>query len=881
MVKSCSLLILALATFFSPACQLDAEARRHTLSTFTAPSTPPAPVLAPATATSPPTPTDTPLPAPLLTARLDQALRAFQAGDYLSAAAGFDALLADPGANPDEQRQALYWRGRCELALGDSTAAIDTFRQFGQQYPSDPLLRAAQFNLGRAYEASGRTPEAVDAYRAALRPESPINVYLHEIMGDALFRSGASDEAIAAYQAGLNSTGDPSFQVHLRESMAQTELARHNYAAAVEQYQTILNLAQIEAYRAKILKVLGDTYAAAGDRDSARQRYLEAVNNYPTVYDSYLALVELVVNDSVPVDEFQRGLVNYHAGSYGAAIAAFERYLLPTDGASAEGGVSPEFEGAVGDNAQNSDTPELKPIEPLTGTLVLTMAAESWPEPVEAAGPEPPANPAVATTAPARAGEALWLLGNSYQGLGMADSAVLVFNRLINEYPNSQHWGEAHVQAGQALANAANHAQATTVWREFAAAQPSHPLADEALWRVSRLNWNLENFAVARQDFLELAAKYPGSRYAGDSLYWAGQSAYKTENYEAAVSDWAKLAELYPDSSLVSYAGYWRAKTLTALGRGDEATALLSELANGPTDYYRLRARDLLTGQHPHSVPLSLPSPAQLAQEQAEAEAWLRSWRPSEAASLSALSPAILNHPAFQRGDTLFELGLRDQALIEFETVKDDLGDDPLALYPLAIYFRDRQMGRLSILTAARLATLSPAKAVDGAPTFIQRLNYPFMFDDVIFAEAERLSLDPALVVSLIRQESLFEFSAESVAGARGLMQVMPGTGEYVATKSDFGPFDSTQLWLPYVSIKFGAWYIDQQLGLFDDNQFAAMAAYNAGPGNVIEWLKVSEDLDIFVESIPFWESRTYIRKIYENLAAYRRLYGSATEQSP
>ena len=91
--------------------------------------------------------------------------------------------------------------------------------------------------------------------------------------------------------------------------------------------------------------------------------------------------------------------------------------------------------------------------------------------------------------------------------------------------------------------------------------------------------------------------------------------------------------------------------------------------------------------------------------------------------------------------------------------------------------------------------------------------------------------------------------------------------------------FNTDQLWLPYVSIRFGSWYIDQQLGIFDDNQFAALAAYNAGPGNVLEWIKTSDDLDIFVESIPFWESRVYIRKIYANLAAYRQIYGLSSSE--
>jgi soluble lytic murein transglycosylase len=188
-------------------------------------------------------------------------------------------------------------------------------------------------------------------------------------------------------------------------------------------------------------------------------------------------------------------------------------------------------------------------------------------------------------------------------------------------------------------------------------------------------------------------------------------------------------------------------------------------------------------------------------------------------------------------------------------------------------------MGELSITTAARLIFLSPAADPEDAPLFIQRLFYPILFEDVIFSEAEKHQIDPALLLSIMRQESLFEQTAESFAGARGLMQVMPATGDYVAERSDFEQaYDPDQLWLPYISVKFGAWYISQQLGMFDGNQFAALAAYNAGPGHVLEWVKTSTDLDIFVESIPFRESRVYIRNIYVNLAAYRRLYGTPAE---
>jgi soluble lytic murein transglycosylase len=772
------------------------------------------------------------------------AQQAYASGDYETARLEFAALLADPGASPDEQRLALHWRGRSELNLGDSAAAIATLQMFLTQYPNDALALAAQFNLGQAYEQAGRYDEAIAAYLGAIRPGEPVNVYIYERIGDIRLQTGAYTDTITAYENGINATDDASFKVHLREGIAEAELLRGNMGAAIAQYEAILSTSQIDAYRAKLLRLMGDAYKATGNLEAAHEQYLKAVNQYPEAYDSYLALVELVVNANVLVDEFQRGLVNYHAASYQPAIAAFERYLAQVAAAS-----------------------------PVSVTTSLT-ATEAASDTIASAAPAPtPAN---------KADEAIWLMGLSQQAFGQYNNAIASFQRLIGEYPNSSHWGQAHLEKGETLLYQGNHAEAKAVWRAFAEQRPDHPLASETLWQAARLDLSDDLFEEARTHFHHLVQIYPTSDHAAEALYWAGQAAYKLEDYEGAIEDWAALAQKYPSSELISFAGYWQAKTLLELGRGDEARAILTQTAEGSPDYYRLRARDLLAGRQPETVPVELPDESELSAEKAEAETWLRQWLGlPETEAVSALSAQIQNDTAFQRGDALLELGLRDKALVEFEGVKDRWWNDALAMYQLSVYFWEKGLGRLSILSAARLIFLSPVTNPEEAPLFIQRLYYPIYFGELIFSQAERFDLDPILMVALIRQESLFELSAHSHAGARGLMQVMPATGEYVAQHVDFGGFNSDQLWLPYVSIQFGAWYLDQQLGLFDDNQFAALAAYNAGPANVLEWIKVSEDLDIFVESIPFWESRIYIRRIYENLAAYRRLYGPPLADQP
>lgn len=847
-------ILLFLAVSLS-ACQLDTENGLPLLSsrpteTPTPPptSTPVPPSTSTPTSTLTPTPsatptsTSTPTPTPVSSERLGVAQRAYESGDYATAQLEFDRLLADPGATPDEARLALYWRGRSELALGDSAAAIASLRLFLQQYPTDGFARAAQFNLGRAYEQAGQAEEAAQAYLGSIVPDDPVNVYIYERIGDVRLATNAYTETIAAYQAGIDSTEDHSFKVHLREGIAQAELNNNNPAGAIAQYEEILNIAQIEVYRAKILRLLGEAYLAANDSQAAHERYLEAVNLYPTARDSYLALVELV-NANVPVDEFQRGLVNYHAASYQPAIAAFERYLAALPAPVVEDPSS----------------------ESITTTTTLTETAENTsPTPAE-------------TASLSQAAEALWLMGHSQKGAGQYTNAVATFQRLIAEYPTSEHWGAAHLEIGKTLIDLDQHTEAKAILREFAAQQPAHPLAPEALWRPARLDMSDEMFEDAHTYLHQLADAYPTSQYAAEALYWAGQSSYALEDYEGAVADWEQMASKYPQSELMNFGDYWRVRALLELDRQEEAQKLLAELVDRPEDYYSLRARDLATGQQPHPIPLALPTQDQLAAEQVEAESWLRQWlQLGDTVDVSTLNASVRDDPAFRRGLALLELGLRDQALVEFEVVKDNWWHDALSMYQLALYFKAEGLGRLSIISAARLIFLSPAQAPEEAPLFIQRLYYPTYFGEVIFAEAEALEIDPAMLLAIMRQESLFEFSALSIAGARGLMQVMPATGEYVATHSGFEGFNPDKLWLPYVSIKFGSWYIHQQLGLFDDNQFAALAAYNAGPGNVFEWLKVSDDLDIFVESIPFWESRTYIRRIYVNLAAYRRLYAAS-----
>jgi soluble lytic murein transglycosylase len=205
--------------------------------------------------------------------------------------------------------------------------------------------------------------------------------------------------------------------------------------------------------------------------------------------------------------------------------------------------------------------------------------------------------------------------------------------------------------------------------------------------------------------------------------------------------------------------------------------------------------------------------------------------------------------------------------------VRADYWEDPLASYQLAIYFRDIGLYRSSVLAASRVIAMANISPIT-APQFLLRLRNPLYFADLVLEGAEQYELDPLWVYALIWQESTFEGFAVSTASAQGLMQIWPPTGEDIASRLQWPNYQPSDLQRPYVSVAFGTWLLREELNRFDENQYAALAAYNAGPGNTATWIERSGgDLDLFVESISLGEPKLYVQRVYEHYEIYRLLY--------
>jgi soluble lytic murein transglycosylase len=183
---------------------------------------------------------------------------------------------------------------------------------------------------------------------------------------------------------------------------------------------------------------------------------------------------------------------------------------------------------------------------------------------------------------------------------------------------------------------------------------------------------------------------------------------------------------------------------------------------------------------------------------------------------------------------------------------------------------------RVAFLLAVAVAGLAVALAIaPQADRAVQEaVLLPLRHEDIIRQQAQDKDLDPALIAGIIFAESHFR-DQTSQAGAEGLMQIMPETADYIAAKSGGIAFEQGDLATPQVNIAYGSWYLRHLLDKYDGREVPALAAYNAGQGNVDRWLAAASGERLRPDDIPFAETRHYVAKVLDARDDYRREYAS------
>jgi len=189
---------------------------------------------------------------------------------------------------------------------------------------------------------------------------------------------------------------------------------------------------------------------------------------------------------------------------------------------------------------------------------------------------------------------------------------------------------------------------------------------------------------------------------------------------------------------------------------------------------------------------------------------------------------------------------------------------------------RRRAFRRRGLLLAAVVVTglLVVAAAQPFFDKAVQEIALPLRHDDVIRQQAADKDLDPALIAGVIYTESRFR-DQTSPAGAKGLMQILPSTADYIARKSGGTEFEQGDLASPQINIAYGSFYLRYLLDKYDGDEVLALAAYNGGEGQVDRWRAEASARgeEFAVAAIPFPETREYVGRVLTARDGYRREY--------
>jgi len=762
---------------------------------------------------APPTPTETvtPLPVPPITP-----LTRIQDGEQALFYGDYETARVEfesayrDGDSSQVRAAALWGLSRTEYADGRITTALASLQQIVTEFPDSAFIPYANFLMGKVNYELGNYLEAAANF----------NIYLEMRPGvlDAYALELRGDALFdngsfpEALEAYNAALSAPRIDdpILLELKIAETRAEIGDYATAIATYDAIFARSDNDYIKAQMDYLAGRAHQEVSQTDLANERFLHAVENYPLSYYSYLALLELV-GAEVPVSDLDRGLVDYFAEQYDVALERFDIYI--SDGLDTDG-------------------------------------------------------------------TARYYRALTQRDLENYNVAIQGLTDFIVDYPDHPRWADAWGdKAYTQWFYTGDYLNGAQTYLDFVDAAPTHPEAVDYLMSAARLLERNNRLEEAAQVWQRVADEYPDNPQTSQALFLAGIAQYRRGDYHMALPIFQRSLLLSTEKEDQARAYLWVGKTQEQLGdQAAKQTAWQQAQAIDPTGYYSERARDLLIGRAPFDTPSMYDIDLDLEAERANAVTWMRVTfgLPAEI-DLNGLGP-LAGDLRIVRGTEFWELGLYEEARAEFEDLREFVSASPENSFRLANYMLDLGLYRPAIFAARQVLTLA---GLDehvtslSAPPYFNHIRYGTYYADLVVPNAEAQGLHPLFLFSVIRQESLFEGFVRSIAGARGLMQIIPSTGASIARTIGWPvSFEPEDLYRPNVSIRLGAHYMASNLKLLDNDLYAALAAYNAGPGNAAVWKELAgDDPDLLLEVVRFQETRNYIRYIYEIYTIYRTLY--------
>ncbi|HBG46573.1 MAG TPA: hypothetical protein DDW94_06225 [Deltaproteobacteria bacterium] len=420
--------------------------------------------------------------------------------------------------------------------------------------------------------------------------------------------------------------------------------------------------------------------------------------------------------------------------------------------------------------------------------------------------------------APPKEAEALYWLALSSVRQGREEGLLKAEKRLAGKFPSSEERAKVLMLIGREK-EGTDPEGAQNAYRAVLDNCGGSPASDEAFWKIAWVEYTSGGYDEAMKSFSIYAEAKPFGKEASRFKYWKGRSAQRAGRlYEAA--------DIYEEVCAIDPGSFY---CLLSAARSKELNG--GRAQSGPGRFENVAATvDDGAVSSPHPAAVEFP---------------------------------FAGDPRYRAGMELLALGLRDEAAVEIEmTARNNPGGKAGLIMLANLLYEARDFYRAYRLYRSHLSN-DLAQA---------HLGFPLSLVDRV--RQRGAPTDPFLVAAVAREESHFNPAAVSPVGAMGLMQIMPSTGSGIARELGVH-FDRERLLEADTSIRFGSWYLDRLLERFNGDLALTVAGYNAGPNAAARWARtLPAELDEFVESIPYGETRAYTKRVLRSYAEFLRIAG-------
>ncbi|UTG94128.1 tetratricopeptide repeat protein [Geobacter sulfurreducens] len=433
-------------------------------------------------------------------------------------------------------------------------------------------------------------------------------------------------------------------------------------------------------------------------------------------------------------------------------------------------------------------------------------------------------------------------IGETLLKLRRYKDAARTFSSLIEREPKREIADEARFLLARAQNKAGNDDEAFLGFLKLAETAPTSEWADNALLEAAFVRKFQGRYADQLAVLEKLLTTYPGTKLKPRAMWETAWARYNTGDYRSAAESFRLLTASadYRERAL-----YWHGRSLQRIGEETVARQSFAMLAEEyPFSFYTFTATD--PAPQEGAIPLIVHDLRQ------------------------TISPPA----GHERARALIAMGLHDQARSELSIARKNGSSRGKGLLGIARLYLEMN----DYSSAAAALRGEQPRRMDGETATTWGLLYPRGFSDSVAAEANRHTIPEELIYGLIKAESGFSPVALSPVGAVGLMQLMPSTAKGMVNGSSPANGISARLTDPTFNVGLGVRHLKDLLKQYNGNVVSAVAAYNAGSRPVDRWRRSLAGLreDEFIENIPYYETREYVKKVLTFAEVYRRLYRPA-----